>query len=34
MAAPVLGAETEKILSLYLGLTPDQVTELREKRVI
>ena len=34
MAAPVLGAETEKILSQYLGFTSDQITELREKRVI
>jgi len=34
MAAPVLGAETEKILSEYLGLTSDQVAELREKKVI
>ena len=34
MAAPVLGAETEKILSDYLGLTSDQVAELREKKVI
>ncbi len=34
MAAPVLGAETEKILSEYLGLTSDQIAELREKKVI
>lgn len=34
MAAPVLGAETEKILSQYLGFTSDQITELREKQVI
>ena len=33
-AAPVLGAETEKILSQYLGLTSDQVAELRKKQVI
>ena len=34
MAAPVLGADTEKLLSQYLGLTSDQVAELREKQVI
>jgi len=34
MAAPVLGADTEKILSQYLGLTPGQVAELREKQGI
>ncbi len=34
MAAPILGAETEKILSQYLGLTAEQVAELREKQVI
>jgi len=34
MAAPVLGADTEKLLSQYLGLTSDQVAVLREKRVI
>ena len=34
MAAPVLGADTEKLLNQYLGLTSDQVAELREKQVI
>jgi CoA:oxalate CoA-transferase len=34
MAAPVLGADTEKLLSQYLGLTSVQVAELREKQVI
>lgn len=34
MAAPVLGAETEKLLSQYLGLSAEQVAELREKQVI
>ncbi len=32
--APVLGADTEDLLHEYLGLTPDQVAELREKKVI
>jgi len=32
--APVLGADTEELLHEYLGLTPDQVAELREKKVI
>jgi CoA:oxalate CoA-transferase len=34
MAAPVLGADTEKLLSQYLGLTSDQVAELWDKQVI
>ena len=34
MAAPVLGADTEKLLNQYLGLTSDQVAELREKQEI
>ena len=34
MAAPVLGADTEKLLSQYLGLSAEQVAELREKQVI
>lgn len=32
--SPVLGADTEELLHKYLGLTPDQVAELREKKVI
>ena len=34
MAAPVLGADTEKLLNQYLGLSSVQVAELREKQVI
>lgn len=34
MAAPVLGADTEKLLKEYLGLSPEQITELSEKQVI
>ena len=34
MAAPVLGADTEKLLNQYLGLSADQVAELRDKRVV
>ncbi len=32
--APVLGADTEKLLSHYLGLSVEQIAELREKQVI
>jgi CoA:oxalate CoA-transferase len=32
--APVLGADTEKLLSHYLGLSAEQIAELREKQVI
>lgn len=34
MAAPVLGADTEKLLIQYLGLSSEQVAELKEKQVI
>ncbi|HSN95007.1 MAG TPA: CaiB/BaiF CoA-transferase family protein, partial [Anaerolineaceae bacterium] len=34
MAAPVLGVDTEKLLTQYLGLSSDQISELREKKVI
>ncbi len=34
MAAPVLGADTEKLLQEYLGLGPEQVADLRDKHVI
>lgn len=33
-ASPVLGEDTEKLLKQYLGLTPEQFVELREKQVI
>ncbi len=33
-ASPVLGEDTEKLLKQYLGLTPEQLVELREKQVI
>ena len=34
LPAPVLGAETEKILTRCLNLTPEQIADLREKQVI
>lgn len=34
LPAPVLGAETEKILTRCLNLTPEQIAALREKQVI
>ena len=34
MAAPVLGADTEKLLKEYLGLNAEQIAALREKQVI
>lgn len=34
LPAPVLGAETEKILTSCLNLTPEQIAALREKQVI
>jgi len=34
MAAPVLGANTVKLLNQYLGLSFEQVAELKEKQVI
>ena len=34
MAAPVLGADTEKLLKEYLGLSPEQIADLSEKQVI
>ena len=33
-AAPVLGEDTEALLGKYLGLSSDDLTELREKKVI
>jgi len=34
MPAPILSADTEKLLCQYLGITPEQVAELREKKVV
>ena len=33
-AAPVLGEDTEKLLGQYLGLSPEEIDQLRDKQVI
>lgn len=33
-AAPTLGADTDDLLTTYLGLTPEEITVLREKQVL
>ena len=33
-AAPVLSADSESLLAEYLGLSPEQIADLRDKQVI